>query len=46
MAGSSPAKGIFGCVWIVSDNRFPSSGQPWVEPDNDDPQETIVQRPR
>jgi len=22
MAGPSPAKGIFGCVWIVGDNRF------------------------
>jgi hypothetical protein len=32
MAGSSPAKGIFGCVWIVGDNRFPSTGQPWAKP--------------
>jgi hypothetical protein len=32
MAGSSPAKRIFGCIWIVGDNRFPSTGQPWVLP--------------
>jgi len=30
MAGPSPAKGIFGCVWIVGDNRLPSTGQPWI----------------
>ena len=28
MAGSGPAKVIFGCVWIVADNRFLSTGQP------------------
>ena len=33
MAGRSPAKGIFGCVWIVEDNRFPSTGQPCVGSD-------------
>jgi hypothetical protein len=32
MAGSSPVKGIFGCVWIVVDNRLPSIGQPRAEP--------------
>ena len=29
-AGPSPAKGIFGCVWIVGDNQIPSTGQPWI----------------
>jgi hypothetical protein len=28
--GSSPATGIFGCLRIVADNRFPSTGQPWA----------------
>jgi hypothetical protein len=36
MAGPSPAKGIFGCVWIVGDNRFPSTGQPWIKSGHDD----------
>jgi hypothetical protein len=30
VAGPSPAKGIFGCVWIVGDNQFLSTGQPWA----------------
>ena len=30
MAGSSPAKGIFGCECIVADNLFPSAGQQCV----------------
>jgi len=37
MAGSSPAKGIFGGVWIVGGNRFPSTGQPWAKPGQDEP---------
>jgi len=24
------AKKILGCVWVIVNNRFPSTGQPWA----------------
>src|SRR5205085_3485303 len=40
----SPAKGIFGCVSIVGDNRFLSTGQPLSEAD-DDPADPLPEIP-
>src|SRR6266851_7589239 len=33
--GPSPAKGISGCIERATNNRFRSTGQPWVEPGHD-----------
>jgi hypothetical protein len=30
--GSSPAKGISGCVWIIVNNRFPQPDSRWACP--------------
>jgi predicted GIY-YIG superfamily endonuclease len=32
MAESSPTKGIFGFIWIIVNNQFPSTGQPGARP--------------
>src|SRR5882724_8836517 len=36
MAGTSPAKGIVGCIERATNNRFRSTGQPWAKPGQDE----------
>jgi hypothetical protein len=37
MAGTSPAKGVVNCIERATNNRFRSTGQPWLKAGHDDP---------